>query len=62
MDPFNQLSRRPRSRALAIKAFCASCMGCEPGNLVPGWRNDVKNCTAKHCPLYTFRPGAKHDD
>jgi hypothetical protein len=32
----------------AIKAFCLSCVGDSV--------NDVKNCTAPQCALYTVRP------
>ncbi len=38
----------------AIKAFCMSCVG--------DVREDVRNCTAKKCPLYIYRPFQKGDD
>lgn len=46
------------TRGNAIKAFCAQCMGCNENHVEPGWREEVKNCTATKCALYTFRPGA----
>ena len=36
------------SRANAIKAFCLVCVGYE--------RLQVKNCSARHCPLWEYRP------
>jgi len=27
-----------------------------------GQKHEIKNCTAKHCPLYHFRIGAKKDE
>lgn len=36
------------SRNAAIKAFCLHCVGY--------LRNEVRDCTAKACPLYTHRP------
>lgn len=38
----------------AIKAFCMSCVG--------DVREDVRNCTAKKCPLYIYRPFQRGDD
>jgi hypothetical protein len=36
------------TRGQAIKQACKDCM-C-------GVTAEVRNCTAPHCPLYTFRP------
>lgn len=36
----------------AIRAFCLECAG-------DSWR-DVRDCTAKNCPLYRYRLG--HED
>lgn len=36
------------SRANAIKAMCLVCVGYD--------RKEVKNCSAKHCPLWAYRP------
>jgi hypothetical protein len=38
-------SASPRS---AIKAFCLQCVGFS--------RSDIKNCTARACALYAYRP------
>jgi len=43
------------SRATAIKAMCAHCMGCTEDHLEPNWKAEVKNCTAFKCPLHPFR-------
>ncbi len=38
-----------RSRSMAIRTFCMSCMGWSP--------NEVDRCTAPGCPLYKWRFG-----
>ena len=40
----------------AVSAMCASCMGCTEGHQEPNWKEEVRDCTAKSCPLYLFRP------
>lgn len=51
-DPIATAKKNPQSRALAIKAFCASCIGFPE----PGWRAEIRGCTALECPLYSHRP------
>ncbi|QXN72497.1 hypothetical protein RCKICKAPOO_30 [Rhodobacter phage RcKickapoo] len=46
----NQLRSKVRSRATAIRAKCASCMG-------GGGFTDILNCPSVTCPLYPFRLG-----
>ena len=41
----------PRSRNLAIRAFCIECVG--------GSLKDVRECVCLGCSLYPFRPGGK---
>ncbi|MBE3098087.1 MAG: hypothetical protein IMZ44_13295 [Planctomycetes bacterium] len=41
-----------KSKAAAIKAFCAECVGWE--------RREVALCTAPACALYAFRPFTGH--
>ena len=53
-NPIERAKQNPNSRVLAIKAFCYECMG-----FAKSWRNDVRDCTAKNCPLYRFRPYKK---
>lgn len=45
-----------RTRAGAIKAFCAQCMGCDYDFIEPGFVGEIRNCTSKKCALYDFRP------
>ncbi len=52
------------TRKAAINAMCAYCMGCmstEQGNgsqdhLEPGFRTEIRNCSAPACPLFDYRP------
>lgn len=37
-----------RSKSAGIKAFCLQCVGF--------LRNEVRDCTAKGCPLWPYRP------
>lgn len=41
----------PRSRNLAIRAFCLECVG--------GSLKDVRECVCHDCSLYHLRPGGK---
>ena len=51
LNPLEKAKLSPKSRVLAIKGFCFDCMGQEPG-----WRNSVRECPSKNCPLFCFRP------
>jgi hypothetical protein len=42
------------SRTSAIKAFCLSCVGYV--------RADIRNCTARGCPLHPYRPYQQDDE
>jgi len=44
------------SRKMAIDANCAECMGCTKDHLEEGYTNEIRNCSAKDCSLYLFRP------
>ena len=47
----------PRSKTKAIAAFCFHCMGgCENELPDPGWKQMIRTCTARTCPLYPHRP------
>jgi|TARA_B110000908_G_scaffold153515_1_gene190135 hypothetical protein len=47
----------PGSRALAIKAMCAHCIGVTATDAPKNWRKDIKDCTAMAtCPLWKLRP------
>ena len=40
----------------AIAAMCASCMGCTKDHIEEGFKNEIRNCSAQACSLYSFRP------
>ena len=41
----------------AVGAMCMQCMGTDdPDNPQPGYRSDIRGCTATTCPLYAWRP------
>lgn len=45
----------PKGRKQAIEEFCKECI-YDPQPGAGSWRAQVQACTAKACPLYTFRP------
>lgn len=51
--PIEKLEAKPTSKKLAIAAKCYDCVG---QNFDPGWKDRVRNCRDKKCPLYNFRP------
>ena len=55
---FGRLRDQPDRHSLrdAITAFCGHCMGCTEDHMEPGFREQVRNCTAPKCPLYHVRP------
>ena len=56
-NPYRKFMRGPKtSRAGAIKAMCAYCMGCTLEEINPGFRSDIRNCTSTYCPLHSMRP------
>lgn len=60
-NPIVKSLESPNSKAMAIKAKCAECCGCTSTYLNPGWRQDIRDCTAYGCPLRSFRPFQKKD-
>jgi hypothetical protein len=68
---FALLTNGKKSRKAAIDAMCAHCMGCtakEQGYraedwIEPGFREQIRTCSAPGCPLWEFRPfrGELHD-
>lgn len=58
MNPIAIARNRPESKAWAIKAMCAHCMGCTESRLEAGFRDLIRDCSAKDCPLYPHRPYA----
>lgn len=56
-NPIIASQKNPNSRALAIKAMCAHCIGVTASDTPPNWRKDIKECTAMAtCPLWKIRP------
>lgn len=45
-----------KSLRLAVNAMCFHCMGCTASHFEPGAKDEIRNCTAIHCPLWQFRP------
>ena len=47
----------PNSKVKAIAAFCFHCFGGTEIEMPdPGWKNMIRNCTSKTCPLRRHRP------
>ena len=56
LSPWEKLREKPTYKR-AITAKCCECMGWEENAVQPaGLRADVRDCTAKHCPLWEYRP------
>lgn len=59
MSKFNPILRYQNnldSRAAAIHAKCADCVGCTPNHLEKGFKESISSCTSYSCSLYRFRP------
>ena len=54
LNPIEKAKHNPNSMRLAINAQCYDCMGQESG-----WRNEVRSCPSKRCPLFGLRPYKK---
>lgn len=61
-NPIRKLRNRPESLRMSINAFCAQCMGCTDESIEPGFREQVRNCTAPRCALYAVRPYQQKED
>jgi hypothetical protein len=55
-NPILQFQSRPSSRAYAVKAKCAECVGCTPNHLEKGFKESISSCSSYSCPLHGFRP------
>lgn len=55
INPIIRLRAKP-SRTNAIKAKCAECMGCTADHVERGFRELIRTCSSKACPLHAFRP------
>ena len=58
-NPIVKLRENPKSKAAAIRAMCAQCMGCTDEGIEPAFRQAIRECTASHCALYAVRPYQK---
>jgi len=55
-NPVQQFTNNPASRAYAVKAKCAECVGCTPDHLEKGFKESISSCSSESCPLHRFRP------
>jgi hypothetical protein len=55
-NPIIRARSKPTSMRAAIDAMCAQCMGCSEQMIEPGFRNEIRDCSAPHCPLWLHRP------
>jgi hypothetical protein len=55
-NPVKRASIAPVTPKKAIAAMCASCMGCTKDHIEEGFKNEIRNCSAQACSLYSFRP------
>ena len=55
-NPIEQFQSHPLSRAYAIRAKCAECVGCTPDHLEKGFKESISSCSSESCPLHRFRP------
>ena len=55
-NPILRAMTKPKSMRAAINAMCAACMGCSIDHMERGFRHEIRDCTAPHCPLFRFRP------
>ena len=56
MNPIQKSIKNPNSFRAAINAMCAYCMGCTDDHLEAGFRSEIRDCSAPHCPLWKLRP------
>jgi len=55
-NPISRLETNPTSKAYAIRAKCAECVGCTPNHLEKGFKESISSCSSDSCPLHRFRP------
>lgn len=55
-NPISRLETNPNSKAYAIRAKCAECVGCTPNHLEKGFKESISSCSSYSCPLHRFRP------
>lgn len=50
LNPVEKARQNPKSKSLAIRAMCYSCVGGEHAV------QTIRHCTSRDCPLYPVRP------
>lgn len=62
-NPIIRAQKQPNSLRLAVDANCFYCIGGTEDEMPdPGWREEVRDCTAMLCPLHPHRPYQRIDD
>ena len=56
INPIRQFRDNPNSRAAAIKAKCAECVGCSLNHIEKGFRASISECSSYSCQLRSLRP------
>ena len=60
-NPVARFQNRP-THLNAIKAMCAYCMGCTETHLERGFRDSIRDCASKGCPIHRYRPYRSKSD
>lgn len=55
LNPLQKSAKNPDSRALALKAKCFECVGGTLDASPDNWRNEIRHCSSKTCPLMPWR-------
>ena len=55
-NPIIRARAKPNSLRAAVNAMCAACMGCTEQMIEPGFRNEIRDCSSRDCPLWAKRP------
>lgn len=53
LDPMEKAKQNPKSKVLAIRAYCYDCVG--------GVKAEVTACPSTSCPLWLHRPWQKKE-
>lgn len=55
-NPAEVAKQNPLSLRAAVNAKCYECVGGTLEQPSKNWRNEIRNCTSKLCPLVPVRP------
>ena len=50
-NPLQQFYINSSSRAYAVKAKCAECVGCTPNHLEKGFKESISSCSLLLLPI-----------